>query len=52
MRTEVAVGSLSAKSTNFAVNYGGGVDLQLGRSLGLRAMVKDYVGKLDLKDHC
>lgn len=50
MRTEVGVGSLSAKSTNFAFNYGAGVDLQVARSFGLRAAVKDYVGKLDLKD--
>ncbi|MGQ0646199.1 MAG: outer membrane beta-barrel protein [Gemmatimonadaceae bacterium] len=50
MRTEIGVGSLQTKSTSFAVNYGAGVDLQLGRSLGVRAMAKDYVGKLDLKE--
>lgn len=50
MRTEIGAGSLKAKSTAFAANYGAGVDLQLGRSLGVRAMAKDYVGKLDLKE--
>jgi hypothetical protein len=48
MRTEVGVGSLSARSTAFAFNYGAGVDLQMARSFGLRAAVKDYVGKLDI----
>lgn len=50
MRTEVGVGSLKTQSTNLAINYGAGVDLQLGRSFGVRAMAKDYVGKLDLKE--
>lgn len=50
MRTEIGAGSLKATSTNVAVNYGAGVDLQLGRSLGVRAMAKDYVGKFDLKE--
>jgi hypothetical protein len=50
MRTEIGVGSLETKSTNLALNYGAGVDLQLGRSFGLRAMAKDYVGKFDLKE--
>lgn len=50
MRTEVAAGPLKTQSTNFAFNYGGGVDLMLTRNLGLRGFVKDYVGKLDLKE--
>jgi hypothetical protein len=50
MRTEVTAGPVTAKSTSFAFNYGGGVDLQLTRNIGLRGSVKDYVGKLDLKE--
>lgn len=50
MRTEIGVGSLKTNSTNVAYNYGAGVDLQLGKSLGLRAMAKDYMSKLDLKE--
>ena len=50
MRTEIGVGSFKTNSTNVAYNFGGGVDLQLGKSLGLRAMAKDYIGKLDLKE--
>jgi hypothetical protein len=50
MRTEIGVGSLRTQSTALAVNYGAGVDLQLTRGLMLRAMAKDYVGRLDLKE--
>ncbi len=50
MRTEVGAGGFATKSTAFAVNYGAGVDLQLSRGLAVRAMAKDYVGKLDLKE--
>jgi hypothetical protein len=50
MRTEIGAGSLETKATSFAANYGAGVDLQLGRSFGVRAMAKDYVGKFDLRE--
>lgn len=50
MRTEVSAGPISTHSTNFAFNYGGGVDLRLSRNIGLRGTVRDYVGKLDLKE--
>lgn len=50
MRTEIGIGSLRTQSTALAVNYGAGVDLQLTRGLTLRAMAKDYVGRLDLKE--
>lgn len=50
MRTEVSAGPLKTHSTNFAFNYGGGVDLRLTRNIGLRGTVRDYVGKLDLKE--
>lgn len=50
MRTEVNVAGFETKSTGLALNYGAGVDLQLSRGLSIRAMAKDYVGKLDLKE--
>ncbi|MGQ0765785.1 MAG: outer membrane beta-barrel protein [Gemmatimonadota bacterium] len=50
MRTEVSLGSLDTKSTSFAWNYGGGVDMKLGSNLGLKLMARDYVAKLDLKE--
>lgn len=50
MRYDVKVGPVSARSTNIAGNFGGGVDMQLGRNLGLRLMAKDYVGKFDFQE--
>ncbi len=38
---------LRTKDTNLAFNGGAGVDLALGSGLGVRAMVKDYVGRFD-----
>ena len=50
IRYEIRTGPLTTKSTNFAFNAGGGLDLQLSRSLGIRAMAKDYIGKFDFKE--
>jgi opacity protein-like surface antigen len=37
-------------ATNLAYNIGAGVDLPLGRNLGLRVLAKDYIGKFDASD--
>lgn len=50
IRYEVSAGPLTTKSTNFAANFGGGVDLQISRGIGARLMAKDYVGKFDFKE--
>ncbi len=50
MRYEVRSGPLKTQATNFAANVGGGLDVQLTRSLGVRGMVKDYIGKFDFKE--
>lgn len=50
IRYAVQVGPVSTTSTNVAANFGGGVDLQLGRALGIRLMAKDYVGKFDFQE--
>ena len=50
IRYEVRTGPLTTNATNFAGNFGGGLDLQLNRSVGVRAGVKDYVGKFDFKE--
>lgn len=50
IRYEVRTGPLTTNATNFAGNFGGGLDLQLNRSIGIRAGVKDYVGKFDFKE--
>lgn len=50
MRTEIRAGGLRTQSTSLAVNYGGGVDLDVSKGLSLRASAKDYVGRFDLRD--
>ncbi|MFN8669831.1 MAG: outer membrane beta-barrel protein [Gemmatimonadaceae bacterium] len=50
IRYEVRTGPLTTNATNFAGNFGGGLDLQLNRSLALRGAVKDYVGKFDFQE--
>ena len=43
-------GILRTNSTNFAFNAGIGADLMLGRTVGLRLLAKDYVGKFDVQE--
>jgi hypothetical protein len=50
IRFEVRTGPLKANATNFAGNFGGGLDLQLNRSIGVRGQVKDYVAKFDFDE--
>ncbi|MEP7381071.1 MAG: outer membrane beta-barrel protein [Gemmatimonadota bacterium] len=50
IRYEVRSGPLTTNATNFAGNFGGGLDVRLNRSLGIRAGVKDYVGKFDFRE--
>lgn len=50
IRYEVRAGPLTTTATNFAGNVGAGVDLHLNRSIGIRAAVKDYVGKFDFQE--
>ncbi|MBK8060641.1 MAG: hypothetical protein IPK33_22940 [Gemmatimonadetes bacterium] len=50
IRYEVRTGPLTTNATNFAGNFGGGIDLQVNRSIGIRGAVKDYVGKFDFKE--
>lgn len=50
IRYEVESGFLNTEATNVAYNFGGGVDVQLSRNLGMRLMAKDYLGKFDFKE--
>ena len=50
IRYDIKSGPLTVNSTNLAWNLGGGVDYQVTPSIGVRAMVKDYIGKFDFKD--
>jgi hypothetical protein len=38
---------MKTSATNVTFNAGAGLDLSLGRTLGARVMVKDYVGRFD-----
>jgi hypothetical protein len=50
MRQTIEVGPVSTRSTSFAYNLGGGVDVRLAPRLGLQLMAKDYVGKFDAQE--
>ena len=50
MRHSVTVGPVTAKATNFALNAGVGVDVQMGRNVAMRLMAKDYYGKFDFEE--
>jgi len=50
IRYDLSQSLLSATATNFAANVGVGADFALGSEVGLRLMVKDYIGKFDFKD--
>jgi opacity protein-like surface antigen len=50
MSYEVSAGPLSTKATNVAWNVGGGLDLAVGRNLGVRLFAKDYIGRFDFQD--
>jgi opacity protein-like surface antigen len=50
IRYEAERAGFKTNSTNFAWNVGGGLDFQFSPSLGARLMVRDYVGKLDVKE--
>ena len=43
-------GILRTNATNLAFNAGIGVDLMLGRNVGLRLLAKDYVGRFDVQE--
>lgn len=40
----------STSATNFAWNAGVGIDARISRSIGLRFMAKDYIGRFNLQD--
>jgi hypothetical protein len=49
MRHEVKIG-LSTDATNFVGTVGAGADFGLTRSIGLRLMAKDYIGRFDVQE--
>jgi hypothetical protein len=49
MRHNVQIG-LSTDATNFVGSVGAGADFGLTRTIGLRLMAKDYIGRFDVRE--
>jgi Outer membrane protein beta-barrel domain len=49
-RYDISQSFLSTTATNFAANIGVGADIAIGKSMGVRLMAKDYIGKFDFED--
>ena len=50
IRYDIRESVLRTQATNLAANVGVGFDIPLGRSAGIRAMAKDYIGRFDFAD--
>lgn len=47
---DVGSSLLRTRSTNVAYNAGVGADVMFGRSIGLRLLARDYIGRFDAKE--
>jgi len=47
---DVGASLINVRSTNLAYNAGLGADVMFGRSLGLRLLARDYIGRFDAKE--
>ena len=50
IRREISAGGLSNTSTNLAWNAGFGADMAIVPGIGVRILMKDYIGKFDIKE--
>ena len=50
VRREIAAGGLTSTSTNLAWNAGFGADMQIVPGIGVRVLMKDYIGKFDIRE--
>lgn len=50
IRYDIESGFVKTNATNVAYNFGGGFDVRLAPTFGLRLMAKDYLGKFDFKE--
>jgi hypothetical protein len=50
MHYDISQSLVSTTATNLAGNIGAGADIAMGRNVGLRLMVKDYIGKFDFQE--
>lgn len=49
MRYSITQSFVNTGSTNFAANVGAGADISVGSGVGVRFMVKDYIGSFDMQ---
>jgi hypothetical protein len=49
-RSRLANGPIELTSTSPAWHVGGGIDVDLSRSIGLRLQARDYIGRFDFED--
>jgi hypothetical protein len=49
MRYAITQSFLTTNSTNFAANAGAGADIAVGRGVGVKFMVKDYIGNFNMQ---
>ena len=50
VRREISAGGLTNTSTNLAWNAGFGADMAIVPGIGVRILMKDYIGKFDIKE--
>ena len=50
VRREITAGGLSNTSTNLAWNAGFGADMAIIPGIGVRILMKDYIGKFDVRE--
>ena len=50
IRREISAGGLTSKSDNLAWNAGFGADMQIVQGIGVRILMKDYIGKFDIRE--
>ena len=50
IRREITAGGITSNSTNLAWNAGFGADMQIVPGIGVRVLMKDYIGKFDIKE--
>ncbi len=47
---QLSVVGITNKSTNLAWNVGAGADMEIVPGIGVRILVKDYIGKFDIRE--
>lgn len=50
IRRDLSVAGITNKSTNLAWNVGAGADMEIVPGIGVRILVKDYIGKFDIRE--